>query len=88
MEDNGIVYDNPRNFVKGTWHGEWFDRPQDGIKKASEVYQKEQGEKLIQIHRNYMNDIQNKKTEDAIQRHLSETEEMDDSVPDKKILLN
>ncbi len=87
-EDNGIVYDNPRNFVKGTWHGEWFDTPMEGIKKASEVYQKQQGEKLIQVHRNYMNDAQNKKTEDAIQQHLSETKEMDDSVPNKKILLN
>jgi len=36
-EDNGIKYDNPRYFVKGTWHGEWFDRPEDGIKKAIEI---------------------------------------------------
>ena len=90
MEDNGIVYDNPRNFVKGTWHGEWFDTPMQGIEKASEVYQQSQGEKLIQIHRNYQNDAQNKKTQDDIQKHLREEEhqQMDDSIPDKKILLN
>ena len=90
MEDNGIVYDNPRNFVKGTWNGEWFDKPEDGIKKAIQLQKNDcfNPEKLIQVHRNYMNDAQNKKTEDAIQRHLKETGEMDDSVPDKKILLN
>ena len=36
-EDNGIKYDNPRYFVKGTWHGEWFDRPEDGIQRAIQV---------------------------------------------------
>ena len=36
-EDNGIVYDNPRNFVKGTWHGVWYDRPQEGIERANEL---------------------------------------------------
>ena len=36
-EDNGIKYDNPRQFVKGTWHGEWFDSPEEGIKRAIQV---------------------------------------------------
>ena len=89
-EDDGIKYDNPKYFVKGIWHGEWFDKPEDGIKKAIQLQKNDcfNPEKLIQVHRNYMNDAQNKKTEDAIQRHLKETGEMDDSVPDKKILLN
>ena len=45
-------------------------------------------EKLYQVHLNYHNDLQKKKTKDAIQQHLNETEEMDDSIPDKKTLLN
>ena len=83
-EDNGIEYDNPRYFVKGTWHGEWFDRPEDGIKKAIQLQKNDcfNPEKLIQVHRNYINDIQNKKTEDDIQQHFNETE------PDKETLLN
>ena len=89
-EDDGIKYDNPKYFVKGIWHGEWFDKPEDGIKKAIQLQKNDcfNPEKLIQVHRNYINDIQNKKTEDAIQQHLNETKEMDDSIPDKKILLN
>tara|TARA_B100000470_G_scaffold202947_1_gene176105 strand:- start:304 stop:597 length:294 start_codon:yes stop_codon:yes gene_type:complete len=89
-EDNGIVYDNPRNFVKGTWHGVWYDRPQEGIERANELQKNDclDLEKLYQVHLNYHNDLQKKKTKDAIEKHVRETLELDDSLPDKKTLLN
>jgi len=83
-EDNGIVYDNPRNFVKGTWHGVWYDRPQEGIERANELHKNNSVdlEKLYQVHLKYHLDLQKKQTKAAIQQHLNETE------PDKKTLLN
>ena len=83
-EDNGIVYDNPRNFVKGTWHGVWYDRPQEGIERANELQKNNylDLEKLYQVHLKYHLDLQKKQTKAAIQQHLNETE------PDKKTLLN
>ena len=65
MEDNGIKYDNPRYFVKGTWHGEWFDRPEEGIIKAMQI-QKEMiwdGNKLLQVHHKFLNELRKKEAE-------------------------
>ena len=90
MEDNGIVYDNPRNFVKGTWHAEWFDRPEEGVELAIQISRDRPYDenKLVQTHLNHYNELQKKTTKDAIQKHVRETLELDDSLPDKKTLLN
>ena len=64
-EDNGIEYDNPRYFVKGTWHGEWLDDPMDGIKKAIKI-QKEMiwdGNKLLQVHHEFLNELRKSEAE-------------------------
>ena len=64
-EDNGIKYDNPRYFVKGTWHGEWLDDPMDGIKKAIKI-QKEMiwdGNKLLQVHHKFLNELRKSEAE-------------------------
>jgi len=75
-EDNGIKYDNPRYFVKGTWHGEWFDRPEDGIKRAIQVQEEitfwDQN-KLLQVHHEYLNELRKKEAEN---KFIEETEEM------------
>ena len=66
MEDNGIKYDNPRYFVKGTWHGEWFDRPEEGIIKAMQI-QKENTfwdvNKLLQVHHEFLNELRKNEAE-------------------------
>ena len=76
MEDNGIVYDNPRNFVKGTWHGEWFDSREDGIKRAIQV-QKENTlwdtNKLLEAHLEFHNELRKREAE---KKFIEETEEM------------
>ena len=65
-EDSGIKYDNPRYFVKGTWHGEWFDRPEDGIKRAIQVQEEitfwDQN-KLLQVHHEYLNELRRREAE-------------------------
>ena len=75
-EDNGIKYDNPRYFVKGTWHGEWLDRPEDGIKKAVQI-QKENTlldlNKLLQVHYDFHQKLRKRKAENKFNE---ETEEM------------
>ena len=92
-EDNGIKYDNPRYFVKGMWHGEWFDKPEDGVKKAMQL-QKEiifwDGDKLLQVHQKFYNELRKKETDKKIEKFIKETEEeeMDVSIPKKSILLN
>ena len=88
MEDNGIVYDNPRNFVKGTWHGEWFDSPEDGIKRAIQV-QKENAlwdeNKLLQVHLEFHNELRKREAE---KKFIEETEEMDGPISKRPPLLN
>ena len=65
-EDNGIEYDNPRYFVKGTWHGEWFDKPEEGIIKAIQI-QKENTfwdeNKLLLVHHEFLNELRKKEAE-------------------------
>ena len=86
MEDNGIKYDNPRYFVKGTWHGEWFDRPEDGILKALQV-QKEitfwDVTKLLQVHHEFLNELQRKEAETKFKE-----EEVVDPISKRPPLLN
>ena len=84
-EDNGIEYDNPRYFVKGTWHGEWFDKPEDGILKALQV-QKEKfwdENKLLQIHHEFLNELQRKEAETKFKE-----EEVVDPISKRPPLLN
>ena len=84
-EDNGIKYDNPRYFVKGTWHGEWLDRPEDGIKKAVQI-QKENTlldlNKLLQVHYDFHQEIQKKQAE---RNFNEETEEMASIISKQKL---
>jgi len=73
-EDDGIKYDNPKYFVKGIWHGEWFDSPEDGIGRAIQV-QKEyihDTNKLMQVHHEYLNELRKK---EAGRKFDEETEE-------------
>ena len=84
-EDNGIEYDNPRYFVKGTWHGEWFDKPEDGILKALQV-QKEKfwdENKLLQIHHEFLNELRRKEAETKFKE-----EEVVDPISKRPPLLN
>ena len=74
-EDNKIEYDNPRYFVKGTWHGEWLDRPEEGIEKAIQI-QKEaiwDGNKLLHVHHEYHQELRKREAENEFKE---ETEEM------------
>ena len=83
-EDNGIKYDNPRYFVKGTWHGEWFDKPEDGIKRAIQVQEEVtfwDQNKLLQVHHEYLNELRRKEAETKFKE-----DEMVD--PQKQPLLN
>ena len=76
-EDDGIKYDNPKYFVKGIWHGEWFDTPEEGIEKAIQV-QKEilwDENKLLQVHHEFHAELQKREAE---KKFIEETEEMDD----------
>ena len=84
-EDNGIKYDNPRYFVKGTWHGEWFDRPEDGIKRAIQI-QKEaiyDVNKLLQVHHEFLNELRRREAETKFKE-----EEMVDLISKRPPLLN
>ena len=84
-EDDGIEYDNPKDFVKGIWHGEWFDTPEEGIEKAIQV-QKEilwDENKLLQVHHEFHAELQKREAE---KKFTEETEEM--SNPQKQPLLN
>ena len=87
-EDNGIKYANPRYFVKGTWHGEWLDRPEDGIKKAVQI-QKENTlldlNKLLQVHYDFHQKLRKKEAE---KKFIEETGEMDDPISKRPPLLN
>ena len=86
-EDNGIEYDNPRYFVKGTWHGEWLDRPEEGIEKAVQI-QKENTlldlNKLLQVHYDFHQELRKREAENKFNE---ETEEMT-SLMSKRELLN
>ena len=87
-EDNGIVYDNPRNFVKGTWHGEWFDKPEDGIKKAIQVQKAVtfwDVNKLLQVHLEFHNELRKREAE---KKFTEETTEMAGLTSKKQPLLN
>ena len=84
-EDNKIEYDNPRYFVKGTWHGEWFDRPEDGIQRAIQI-QKEitfwDVNKLLQVHHEFLNELRNSEAE---KKFIEETEEMASIITKQKL---
>ena len=85
-EDNRIEYDNPRYFVKGTWHGEWFDKPEDGIGKAIQIQKENTSidlQKLLQVHFDFHQQLRKKEAE---KKFTEETEEM--SNPQKQPLLN
>ncbi len=66
-EDNGIKYDNPRYFVKGTWHGEWFDNPEDGIERAIQIQKEVEAiydvNKLLQVHHKFLNELRKSEAE-------------------------
>ena len=73
-EDDGIKYDNSRYieinkypvFVKGTWHGEWFDSPEEGIKRAIQVQEEVtfwDQNKLLQVHHEYLNELRRREAE-------------------------
>jgi hypothetical protein len=85
-EDNGIKYDNPRYFVKGTWHGEWFDNPEDGIKKAIQV-QKECSfwdlNKVLKVHHEFLNELRRREAETKFKE-----EEIVDPISKRPPLLN
>ena len=87
-EDDGIKYDNPRYFVKGTWHGEWFDRPEDGIQRAIQV-QKENTlwdtNKLLEVHLEFHNELRKSEAE---KKFLEETEELAGLVSKRPPILN
>ena len=87
-EDSGIKYDNPKYFAKGTWHGEWFDRPEDGIKRAIQA-QKENTfwdeNKLLQVHLEFHNELRKREAE---KKFNEETEEMAGLMSKKQPLLN
>ena len=86
-EDNGIKYDNPRQFVKGTWHGEWFDNPEEGIKLAMQIQRENCWDvnKLLQVHHEYLNELRKR---DAEKKFIEETEEMDGPISKRPPLLN
>ena len=87
-EDDGIKYDNPKYFVKGTWHGEWFDRPEDGIKRAIQVQEEitfwDQN-KLLQVHHEYLNELRKSEAE---KKFIEESEEMPGLMSKRPPLLN
>ena len=86
-EDDGIEYDNPKYFTKGIWHGEWFDKPEEGIVKAMQV-QKENvydGTKLLQVHHEFLNELRKREAEN---KFIEETEEMEDPISKRPPLLN
>ena len=89
IEDNGIKYDNPRYFVKGTWHGEWFDSPEEGIKRAIQLQEEVEAiydvNKLLQVHHEYLNEIRKREAE---KKFIEETEEMDGPISKRPPLLN
>ena len=86
-EDSGIEYDNPRYFVKGTWHGEWFDRPEDGIKKAIQIQKEVEAiydvNKLLQVHHKFLNELRRKEAETKFKE-----EEVVDPISKRPPLLN
>ncbi len=87
-EDYGIVYDNPRNFIKGTWHGEWFDKPEDGIGKAIQVQTEVtvwDVNKLLQVHHEFHQKLRKKEAE---KKFTEEAEEMDVPISKRLPLLN
>ena len=84
-EDDGIEYDNPKYFVKGIWHGEWFDKPEDGIVKAIQI-QKEvpwDENKLLQIHHEFHNKLRKREAETKFKE-----EEVVDPISKRPPLLN
>ena len=86
-EDDGIEYDNPKDFVKGIWHGEWFDKPEDSIEKVIQI-QKEviwDGNKLLQVHHEFHQKLRKKEAE---KKFTEEAEEMDVPISKRLPLLN
>ena len=87
-EDDGIKYDNPKYSVKGIWHGEWFDSPEDGIKRAIQV-QKENTlwdeNKLLEVHLEFHNELRKREAEN---KFIEETAEMAGLTSKKQPLLN
>ena len=84
-EDNKIEYDNPRYFVKGTWHGEWLDRPEEGIEKAIQIQKRNtllDLNKLLQVHYDFHQEIQKKQAE---RNFNEETEEMASIISKQKL---
>ena len=86
-EDNGIKYDNPRYFVKGTWHGEWFDNPEDGVKLAIHIHKEVTFDvnKLLEAHLEFHNKLRKSEAE---KKFIEETEEMDGPISKRPPLLN
>jgi len=84
-EDDGIEYDNPKYFVKGIWHGEWFDKPEDGVERAIQI-QKEaiyDVNKLLQVHHEFLNELRRREAETKFKE-----EEMVDLISKRPPLLN
>ena len=69
-------------------HGEWVDRPEDGIKKAIQV-QKENTfwdeNKLLQVHHKFHAELRKREAE---KKFIEETEEMDGPISKRQPLLN
>ena len=87
-EDDGIEYDNPKYFAKGIWHGEWFDKPEDGIKKAIQIQSGAtlwDENKLLQVHLEFHNELRKKEAE---KKFTEETTEMAGLTSKKQPLLN
>ena len=87
-EDDGIKYDNPKYFVKGIWHGEWFDKPEDGIKKAIQVQKAVtfwDENKLLEAHLEFHNELRKREAE---KKFTEETEEMAGLMSKRPPILN
>jgi hypothetical protein len=86
-EDNGIKYDNPRQFVKGTWHGEWFDNPEEGIKLAMQIQRDNCWDvnKLLQVHLEFHNELRKREAENKFKE---ESVEMTDLMSKRPPILN
>ena len=75
-EDSKIEYDNPRYFVKGTWHGEWLDSPEDAIKLSMQIQKSRlyDENKLIQIAIHYAKKVLETPVKKIDKDHLEKKE--------------
>ena len=89
-EDNGIIYDKPRETpvkIKGIWKSEWLNDPKEAVALAQKIEDEKlyNESKLVQIHQNHLKQIMEKRAQKEMMKQIHEKqqeEKMSEEIPE------